>query len=370
MKNFKELLNQISEDTTPMAKAIFVVGVPGSGKDVIIRSIINEFSILELNHNQAYSILYSNRLIESSTDYKTAAIRNHSPIIIAAPATDIDSVLYIKEGLENRGYKTSMVFVNTTNEISIDRNGMLSKSMTESIRYDKWCCAQENLDIYTEIFEDIIIVDNIGTLTNINECIEDVCHKTKLFLERTCKPTKQDISKFTNGKTGRDTKHSNLLSDNNCPTCQLVRISGKQDDVRYGDVAQNTGYSNRAYHEQTQPTIKIIPQKKIPKFRQDKDALKNKYTSSGKDIPGKRIGDTGVGPTWSDRPNQGSGAFGNVQVENKSFAAFRKEIIEGIEAGSGGLGTVPDASAKEPMDTLHDKALRLSPPRIKKKKVG
>jgi len=367
MKNFKELLNQISEDTSTnsAAKAIFVVGVPGSGKDVIISSIINEFSLLELNHTQAYTILYSDSLKESST-----YIINKYPMLITVPATDIDYVLYIKEGLEKHGYDTSMVFVNTTNEISMYRNSKLTKSMTESIRYEKWSCAQEHLEIYAEIYENLIIVDNIGTLTNINETIDEVCHKTKLFLERKLTKTKQDISKFTNGKTGRDKKHNNLLSDNNCPTCQFVRISGKQDDVRYGDVAQNPGYSNRAYHEQTQPTIKIIPQKKIPKFRQDKDALNNKYTSSGKDIPGKRIGDTGVGPTWSDRPNQGSGAFGNAQVEHKTFSDFRKEIIEGIEAGAEGLGTVPDASAKEPMDTLHDKALRLSPPRIKKKKVG
>lgn len=360
MKNFKELLNTISEDFGDIgnSKAIFVVGVPGSGKDVVIRGIMKDISILEMNHHQAYSVICQGTLTDKS------------PLLITAPATDIDTISQINEDLTKIGYATNMVFVNTTNTISIDRNSKLNKTLSEEIRYSRWCSAQENLDVYTDMFEDIIVVDNIDTLTKFNESIDRVCTKTKLFLECTCKPTntKQDISKFTNGAAGRDKKHSNLLSDNNCPTCQLVRISGKPDNVKYGDVAQNTGYSNRAYHEQAQPSLKISPEKKIPNFQKDKDSkVKPKYNTQG----GKFRPVDGIGDTWSDRPNQGSGAFGNAQVEQKQFMKFRKEILEGLASGDTGyeLGTV-NSTDQEKMRTPLENELSKSPPRIKKKKVG
>ena len=376
MKNFKDLLNHISENTKTdhdNAKAVFVVGVPGSGKDVVIRGILGECSIYELNHNQAYAMLCLEFVSNYINGRATAAIRNKSPLLITAPATDVNHIKHINESLEKLGYSTNLVFVNTTNDISADRNSKLAKTLSESIRVAKWSHCQENLIEYTNIFEDIIILDNSDTITQFNESVDRVCNITKLFIESTCKPTKtkQDISKFTNGKTDRNTKHSNLLSDNNCPTCQLVRISGKPDDIRYGDVAQNPGYSNRAYHEQTQPSLKVMPKEKISNFRKDKETLKNKYTSSGKDLPGKKLPTDGIGDQWSDRPNQGSGAFGNAQVEQKTFNRFRKEILEGMESGDTGyeLGTV-NSTGKESLQTLNDVALSKSPPRIKKKKVG
>ena len=128
MKNFKELLNHISEDVRPnssivhsTSKAVFVVGAPGSGKDVIIRGIVNEFAIQEINHNQAYYSLYSDkRKCESNQ------ITEKSSLVVTGPATDIDTIVYVNEGLKNLGYHTSMVFVNTTNEISEYRNYRLT----------------------------------------------------------------------------------------------------------------------------------------------------------------------------------------------------------------------------------------------------
>ena len=142
MKNFKELLNTISEDFGDIgkSKAIFVVGVPGSGKDVVIRGIMKDISILEMNHHQAYSVICQGTLTDKS------------PLLITAPATDIDTISQINEDLTKIGYATNMVFVNTTNTISIDRNSKLNKTLSEEIRYSRWCSAQENLEVYTDMF--------------------------------------------------------------------------------------------------------------------------------------------------------------------------------------------------------------------------
>ena len=44
-------------------------------------------------------------------------------------------------------------------------------------------------------------------------------------------------------------------------------------------------------------------------------------------------------------------------------------LLDGDDASMGVSGTAGNAMDKEKMDTLNNKALRLSPPRIKKKKV-
>lgn len=286
MKNFKELLTQISEHTISTAKAVFVVGVPGSGKDVLIRSINSMCSITEMNHNQAYAMLCLGFVAENNNDRATASIMNKSPLIITAPATDINHITHINESLHELGYSTNLVFVNTTNDISSVRNSKLTKTLSETIRVAKWNHCQENLEKFSIMFDEIIVLDNVGTIDQFNESVEHVTNNTKIFLESTHKTnkTKQNTSKFTNS-----------------------------------------------------------------------------------DISGKVINTDGIGPTRDDRGYQGSGAFGSVQQEQKEFKSFRKGIKEGIEAGSEGLGTIGDASAKEPMDTLRDKENRLSPPRIKKK---
>jgi len=377
MKNFKELLNHISEDVRPnssivhsTSKAVFVVGAPGSGKDVIIRGIVNEFAIQEINHNQAYYSLYSDKRKGESNQ-----ITEKSSLVVTGPATDIDTIVYVNEGLKNLGYHTSMVFVNTTNEISEYRNYRLTKPMVESVRYEKWCVAQENLDVYGDIFEEYMVFDNIYDLENLKESIDSVHTKIKLFLECSCDPknTKQDISKYSNVKKKGCGKHLNLLFDNNCPTCQLVRKSDKLDDVRDGDVASNSSRIFRTY-EQTQPTIKVSPEKKIPNFQKDKDLnVKPKYNKQG----GKIIKVDGVGPTYDSKASNSvypmSGLGDATYREQKEFKCFRKEIVEGLldgdDASMGVSGTAGNAMDKEKMDTLNNKALRLSPPRIKKKKV-
>ena len=130
-------------------KAVFVTGGPNSGKDVVIREAIAESKAVELNSVQAFGYLADKvTLAEKSSDLRKEAIRNRSPLIINGPADDSDRILYIKEELEELGYITMMVFVETSNESSQERNTKLSRMMVESIRHDKWVKSQENLKEY------------------------------------------------------------------------------------------------------------------------------------------------------------------------------------------------------------------------------
>jgi hypothetical protein len=164
--------------------AIFVTGGPGSGKDIIIREAIAESRIVELNFVQAQEYLADKRkLSEKTNDLRREGIRNRGPLIINGPADDKTRLSYIKEELEELGYETMMVFVNTTNEVSKERNSLLSRMMVESIRQDKWSKSQRNTKYFTESFKTFIEFDNTGDLDSKEEDIGEVYESTKNFLD-------------------------------------------------------------------------------------------------------------------------------------------------------------------------------------------
>ena len=59
-----------------------------------------------------------------------------------------------KQMLESFGYETMMVFVDTTNTASQERNQKLSRMMVESVRAEKWETAQKNKNIFNDTYND------------------------------------------------------------------------------------------------------------------------------------------------------------------------------------------------------------------------
>ena len=123
------------------------------------------------------------KLSEKTNDFRREAIRNRLPLIINGPADNIDKINHIKEELEDLGYVTMMVFVNTTNEVSQERNTKLSRMMVESIRYDKWSQAQKNKQLFAESFKKFIQIDNTGSLESIEEDITQTYLNIGDFIE-------------------------------------------------------------------------------------------------------------------------------------------------------------------------------------------
>jgi hypothetical protein len=121
------------------------------------------------------------------------------------------------------------------------------------------------------------------------------------------------------GQNHRGCGKHKFIIDNNCPTCQMSRIAGKQDDVRYGDTKANPGgYTFRTYEEvvsKAGTTLKISPKEKEPNFQKDND--KNKKIKRGDtSLKNARVGQPdGIGSTWSTRTN-GSGLTGGAGLGN------------------------------------------------------
>ena len=113
------------------------------------------------------------KLSEKTDDYRRNAIRNRKPLIINGPADDHTRMITIKEELEELGYEAMIVFVDTTNEASKERNQRLTKMVLESVRQEKWELAQTSKEAYRQNFQTFVNFDNSAGLESIQE---DITH--------------------------------------------------------------------------------------------------------------------------------------------------------------------------------------------------
>ena len=190
-KHAKELFRDVrrgmglNENTNRgMFKAVFVTGGPGSGKDIILREAIAEQKSIEINLLQAFQYLADKqKLSEKTDDYRRNAIRNRKPLIINGPADKQNEMFWVKEELEELGYDTMMIFVESSDEVSKIRNEKLTKMIAESTRKVKWKQAQESKEQYQNSFEQFISLNNSGSLEEIEEDITDIYQKINNFIE-------------------------------------------------------------------------------------------------------------------------------------------------------------------------------------------
>jgi hypothetical protein len=472
-----------------MFKAIFVSGGPGSGKDIIIREAIAEQSAVEMTSTTAVSILNDkHKLYESSRDGRREAIRQRRPLVITGTTSEQYNILAIREELEELGYETMMIFVNTSNESSRKRNEGHERMMAESVRQQRWETTQLVAEKFNQEFKKYLEFDNSVDLNEANDfetsekqedisIIYEMCNwffdtpvENEIAESWLFKNPKNNYDKFfeqivnrtqntpmsaygkqnreatvrkeiqnlqlkkrqqnaeiqksietlrnrfrfeekenvqSNSQTvyaeanqctcgdkatsaGRTDKKSGSykrlrLIDNICPACQLTAKAGRQDDVRDGDIASNTKYTFRTYHEGQEPTIEIKPEPKETRFQQDNDKLKAKKQKISPAQAGKVIKPAGVSPEYDTRgsgtvyPMSGLGMvtyreqtdnkYGSTaEVTRKSFTKFRKESIDSPSPEMGVTGGYHGPTNKEPPESMLDKTANQVSNTKKKKK--
>lgn len=167
-------------------KAIIMAGVPGSGKDKILKETILPFGFTEI----------------SSETYHTPSDR----LVVVNGSSNFERIRFIKEDLEKAGYETIMVFVNTSNDVSRQRNEARAdkggRVINEAVRYTKWKNAQDTLDRYDDLFERVIVVQNDLDLNQSEEVIQGTHHKLVEMVS-------EDIRQFSLAPV--DKKFENML---------------------------------------------------------------------------------------------------------------------------------------------------------------
>jgi hypothetical protein len=200
-KNLQEGINDPGK-----LKAIFLAGGPGSGKDFVMNSVLRGEGLREVNSDVAFEYLMQKngldlempdeerverdivrgRAKNITKEQERLALSGRLGLIINGTADDLEKIKTVKRNLEADGYETMMVFVNTSNDVSRERNverGKLGKRKvpdgtdkqgmpdnSSDIRQEKWDLAQKNIGELQKIFgnKNFTVVDNTADIRKVS----------------------------------------------------------------------------------------------------------------------------------------------------------------------------------------------------------
>ena len=186
MKTFQELQEGVYDPN--IFKAFFLAGGPGSGKSYVVRKTTGGTGLKSVNSDEAFEHLLKKaglslkmppeeekpRDVERSRAKALTAVRKANylegrlGLIIDGTGKDVDKILKQKAGLEELGYDTYMIFVNTSLDVALQRNAARARSVAEPLVVKSWKDVQSNIGKFSNMFRaGFIVVDN-------NDAGEDV----------------------------------------------------------------------------------------------------------------------------------------------------------------------------------------------------
>jgi len=157
-------------------KAVFLAGGPGSGKDYVLDNTLSGHGLVEINSDKALEFLMDKEGLDKTmpadekekrdsvrgraknmTELKQRlAFEGRNGLIINGTGDDAEKIARIKAGLEEMGYDTSMVMVNTADEVSkqrnIERGQRGGRTVPEDIRKEKWDSVQRSRPELAKLF--------------------------------------------------------------------------------------------------------------------------------------------------------------------------------------------------------------------------
>jgi len=157
-------------------KVIFLAGGPGSGKDYVLNNTLDGQGLTEINSDKALEFLMDkeglNKTMPADETEKRNLVRGRAKnitelrqqlallgrngLIINGTGDDVAKTKKIKDQLEKLGYESSMLLVNTRDDISaqrnIERGQRGGRAVPEPIRKEKWDNVQYARTEYAKMF--------------------------------------------------------------------------------------------------------------------------------------------------------------------------------------------------------------------------
>ena len=166
-------------------QAIFVIGSPGSGKDVIIRDTISNFNIVEFTSIQIDEMLSDDAAFKRAKYEKRNSLLERNSILLTANSFDLGFVV-TKSVLESVGYTTHLVFVEANLIVAYERLHNRN-NLKESL--ERITIGNNNKSSILEVFDSLLIVDNSENLNlvesrkYISDILIELSFKSDLKLE-------------------------------------------------------------------------------------------------------------------------------------------------------------------------------------------
>ena len=179
MKYFNELQEGVYDPN--IFKAFFIAGGPGSGKSFVVRRTTGGLGLRVVNSDDAFEHqlkkanlslkmpaseteprdIVRAREKQTTASRKAGYIEGRLGIIIDGTGRDYDKIAKEATQLQQLGYDTYMIFVNTSLDVALERNAMRPRSIPEKIVTKSWRDVQQNLGKFSQFFrQGLVIVDN------------------------------------------------------------------------------------------------------------------------------------------------------------------------------------------------------------------
>lgn len=170
-------------------KAIFLAGAPGSGKSHIVKNVImpNRQGLRVVNVDDVFEHLLTKQCLpfdtkdispeleraRTSAFFKASAITSRRKkiytegclgIVVDGTGGSFGRIRAPRERLENMGYETFMVFIDTSYDEIVRRNDLRASKGGRRLKPEElrrsWNAVNKNKEKYTELFGDnIVIID-------------------------------------------------------------------------------------------------------------------------------------------------------------------------------------------------------------------
>ena len=191
MKTFQQIQEGVYDPN--IFNAIFLAGGPGSGKSYVVRKTTGGLGLKIVNSDDIYEKdlekagldigkpedIFSDegQAIRLRSKQKTKArqmgwVDGRLGIIIDGTGKDVAKISRQKTLLDQIGYETMMIFVNTSLETAQIRNKERKRTLPEKSVEQMWNNVQRNIGAFQSLFgsKNFIIVDN-------NDAGEDIFNK-------------------------------------------------------------------------------------------------------------------------------------------------------------------------------------------------
>ena len=191
MKTFYELQEGLYDPN--IFKAFFLAGGPGSGKSYVAGRTMGGHGLKTVNQDEPFEYLLKQAGLSlkmppeqqeprdgvrgRAKDITKARQANYLEgrlgVVIDGTGKDANKILGQKSGLEELGYDTYMVFVNTSLDVALQRNAERSRSIPEPIVVKSWKDVQANIGQFSNMFRSgFIVVDNNNAGEDILKQVE------------------------------------------------------------------------------------------------------------------------------------------------------------------------------------------------------
>ena len=199
MKYFKELQEGVYDPN--IFKAFFLAGGPGSGKSYVVGNttamfgmrIVNSDDLFEKMIKSAGMTMKMNTPLGKQQEPERDKLRDTAKritklrqknyiegrlgLIIDGTGKDFNKIEKQMRDLQQLGYESHMIFVNTSLDVALERNQKRDRTLPEPIVVKSWNDVQKNIGKFSQLFKNkFIIMDNNDKDENV---IKDVYKRVR-----------------------------------------------------------------------------------------------------------------------------------------------------------------------------------------------